>query len=193
MKMSHFEASTMGASIFTRSAVTEVEEPSNYDRIQREIRHLKNRGMSPWTTNPFMKMGRLAMGFLAVLLAFMYFYDPFAYAYHKTQAMQAYLYLQRWGDNLEVERLEQSGYFSPEDIRLLNGSQANPKEYFVNTAEAHAASYAALRYRQQAEAVRDGDLSSGSVLDYWRYNLLIRWGILPPRQWRALNPSPRTL
>lgn len=183
----------MGASIFSRSAVTDVDEPSNYQRIEREILHLKNRGRSPWSTKPGMKIFRIALGGLAVLLVVLYLYDPFAYAYHKSAAMRSYLYLQRWGDSVEVDRLKHSGYFSQEEIRLLNASKADPKDYYRNTTQAQQASYDALKYLQNVDSLYEMDLAHASWLDKARYELFIRWGILPPRQWRALNLDPRSL
>lgn len=180
------------ASIFAKNISTEFSYTPR-EIISSEIKHLKGMGQSRWRTNPFMATCRTVGGlvFLAVLV--LYFLDPFLFAIQKTQSIDAYLYLVRFGNPAEVEPLRTCGMFTTRDWALLQhrgqlAESESVKPFFVSTTAAKNKVAEAVDYMRETQSLANGNINGANPLTTIRYYLFRQFGIIPPQEWLSLNP-----
>jgi hypothetical protein len=192
MGMRHALAKSMNGSIFTRE-LADPHPPGPYERIEPEVRHLASRGKSSWSVRPKYAVARLLLGATAAILVGLYVLDPFVMAVHKARAMRSYLFLSQYGNAKVVSELVESPVLTDYEVRMLKGRTGQFLDYYVNTTQAEEASRQAIAYVEGIDRLHRHDLSEADLFGKIRYHLFIRWGLIPPRQWRTLNPDPRTL
>lgn len=183
-------------SIFTRS-LGAGPLPSARELISDEVSHLHGRGQSRWRTNPFMATCRTVSGFLFVIVMALYFLDPFRFAVQKSQAINAYLYLSRFGNPTEVEPLRTCGIFTERDWRQLAhraqlAESDSSKVFFVSTAAARDKVQETVDFMHECDALSNGQIGDVTALTTIRYYLFRQFGIIPPREWLSLNPVIET-
>lgn len=182
----------MTSSIFTRNISTGLVYTPQ-ELISDEITHLKGMGRSRWRTNPFMATCRTMAGFVFLALMVLYFMDPFRFAMEKTKAINAYLYLVRFGNPAEVAPLRASGMFSNLDWQQLEYrgqlAKSDSVRYdYVSTTEAQKAVSEVAAFMQDMDALSSGKVETATPLTKVRYYLFRQFGIYPPREWLSLNP-----
>lgn len=182
----------MSTSIFARNLSAGMTL-SPHDLISHEITHLRGRGQSRWRTNPFMASCRLAGTMVFSIVLILYLLDPFLFAIQKTQAINAYLYMTRFGNPAAVQPLLDSGMFTERDQRLLAVRAQLPasewvKDYFISTADADKVMRDTVAYMTQVQALNSGHMENATPVTKVRYYLFRQFGIIPPREWISLNP-----
>lgn len=179
-------------SIFATDLSTELSMDPR-EIIASEITHLEGMGSSRWRSNPFMATCRLIGGVAFLVVLVLYFLDPFLYSIHKTKAINAYIYLVRFGDASEVQPLRTCGLFTARDLtqlalRAQQSESESVKDYFISTSQADQVVRDAVQYMTQVRALDSGDLTEATPLTSVRYYLFQNLGIITPHQWIALSP-----
>jgi hypothetical protein len=180
------------SSIFSKDPSGE-GRPSPRESIREEITHLDKLGRSRWKTTPLAAFCRSFGMFLFLVMVVLYFLDPFLLAINKTHTVSAYLYLALFGNEEQLVKIQQSGMFTPEQLETLKlraqtTSPSTVKDYFLGTAEAEKTAANAIAYLDEVNALHRGELGNVSRLTLLRYYLFRQWGIVPPREWLALDP-----
>jgi hypothetical protein len=175
------------SSVFDRQATAELAPLGPEARLERELEHLRRRTGEklarpvPWSY----WMVRLVILTLAVL----FFWDVFAHAAHRTQAIRAYLYLRAYGDPAALEPLRVSGLFTQSEMRALDAKRGDYHFYFPSTLQAEAAAHKAVAYAQQLEDLHAARVEQLRGVAKLRYYLFTQFGVHPPTQWKALDPK----
>ncbi len=182
----------MSSSIFARNLTSGLVYTPR-EMISEEIHHLKGYGQSRWRTNPFMATCRSVGGVVFLVVLALYFLDPFQFAIHKTQAINAYLYLVRFGNPAEAQALRTCGMFSERDWAMLENrgqlaESDSVRPFFISTADAQKAVADTVAYMRETNSLASGDVSEASRLTKVRFFLFRQFGIIPPREWMSLNP-----
>lgn len=182
----------MTSSIFARNISTGLVYTPR-ELISDEIHHLKGMGQSRWRTNPFMATCRTVGGMVFLVVLILYFLNPFQFAIHKTEAINAYLYLVRFGNPAEAEPLRSCGMFSERDWTMLEqraqlAESESVKPFFISTSDAQKTIADTVAYMREVDALASGDVSNASPLTKVRFYLFRQFGIIPPREWMSLNP-----
>jgi len=163
---------------------------SNYDRIEKEIAHLK-KGTSVRTApgQQGRKIGSWVL--ISVILAIIGFYvmDPFIYALKKSDAIDIYLYLHNCDGKTSTDALLATQIFSDDEIRALNKRQGSFQDYFSSPQEAEAKAAAIVHFIDGLHNLHANRYDQLSTIDKIRCVLFVRNGLLPPMSWNMLNPT----
>jgi len=163
-------------------------EPTPLERIGPEIGHLKNKTS--------VRTGKAARSrarwyFAAILCAMLWLYvmDPFLYAWHKYEAIQAYLYLHSYDSPGATQALIDTGILSPVEVRKMNDEHGSDPDYFSSPREAQQKAAAIVRYMKGLQDLHAGRYDQLDFVGKIRYTLFFRTGLPVPTSWSALNPS----
>jgi hypothetical protein len=172
----------------SRSA-SDQPDPYRRDLIEKEIAHLK-KGRSVRTTGDDARaFSRTLM--IAIILAAVWIYvmDPLLFAYHRGDAIRAYLYLHNYGNDRKAAELAQSGYFSEYERQVLDKRIGSFQDYFVGTEAAGKTADSLIGYLQGVRDLHNDHYATLTPLNKLRYVLFVKTGLNPPVRWEFLNPS----
>ncbi len=160
-----------------------------HEQIASEITHLKKKTSVRHGAAARSKTAAIVTLLVICALIGLYFMDPFLYAMHKSEAIRAYLYLHNHDAGPQVDALVASRILSEDEIAALNRRQGSYLDYYSSPAEAERQAAAIVSYVQGMRALRAGRYQQLDPIGKLRFVLFIRSGLLPPTDWRALNPS----
>lgn len=163
--------------------------PYAIERIQQEIEHLRKRSSVRSLRADSLSATRFFSAFALCALLWLYFMDPFLYAYHKGDAIRTYLYLHNHGSEQKAITLVSTGIFSETEVRYLSHRQGSFQEYFATPQAAEQTADTIIGYMNGLNDLRAGQYDRLDPLGKLRYLLFVRPGFLPPSSWDALNPS----
>lgn len=163
--------------------------PYAIERIQQEIEHLRKRSSVRSARAESLGPTRFFSAFALCALLWLYFMDPFLYAYHKGDAIRTYLYLHDHGNEQKAASLVSTGIFSEMEARYLSNQQGPFPEYFASPQEAEQTADAIIGYMNGLSDLRAGQYDRLDPIGKLRYLLFVRQGFLPPNSWDALSPS----
>jgi len=162
--------------------------PYAFERIEQEIAHLRAvsaRHKAEEKTT----MARVISCLAICTLLWLYFMDPFLYAYHKGEAIRTYLYLHNYGGEQKTQALLATQILSPSEKEALDHRQGSYQDYFANTVQAEQTADSIVNYMNGLYYLRKGDYDELDPVGKLRYLLFFRTGLLPPIDWSGLTPS----
>jgi hypothetical protein len=159
------------------------------ERIEKEIEHLKKPKSTRYGPNERMTLGIFVSGVIAAAIAALYLMDPLLYAWHKGDAVQAYLYLHNYDSDLKAQALVTSGILTPDEATLLNHRQGSFQDYYSSPEQAEKTADSLIAFMNDMSKLRSGPYQDLDTLGKIRYNLFCRWGLIPPSQFSFLNPA----
>jgi hypothetical protein len=178
------------ASIFSRDPTVRPPVPRYaIERIQREIEHLKKGSSSRYGNTKSSVYTRTIFATALCALLWLYFMDPFLYAFHKSDAIRTYLYLHNYGSEDKANTLAASGILSETEVNDLNHQQGTFQDYYSSPQQAEQAADSTVNYMNGLHELRTGQYERLDPIGKLRYLLFVRLGLLPPSSWSALNPS----
>ncbi len=128
--------------------------------------------------------------FIAICsLLWLYFMDPFLYAYHKGDAIRTYLYLSHYGNGQKAQALLNTGIFSTSEIKALNKREGSFQDYFSGPAQAEQKETSIVNYMNGVSHLKMGQYDELDRIGKLRYFLFFRTGLLPPTDWSSLTPT----
>ena len=158
--------------------------------IEAEIAHLRHRtsvrNMSPAQRR---SAGVSLLTLFMVLLLGLFFMDPIVHSFKKETAIHTYLYLRNSGSEQKTREILATGIFTANEIDLLNHQHGSFQDYFPTPQAADASADSIARYFQAMNDLRAGNYARLDGLGKIRYQLFVRFGLIPPRQWRIVDPS----
>jgi hypothetical protein len=164
-------------------------DPFRRDLIEKEIAHLK-KGRSVRTA------GAEARGFSRVVMiaailgaVALYVMDPLFFAYHRGDAIRAYLYLHNYGNDHKAAELAHSGYLSEYEQQVLDKRLGSFQDYFVGTEAAEKKADALILYLKGVHDLHHDAYAALTPVNKLRYVLFVKTGLNPPVRWEFLNPS----
>jgi len=163
--------------------------PYSFERIEKEIDHLRKKGSVRNRKGESMMMARLVSSIAIGALLWLYFMDPFLYAYHKGDAIRAYLYLSHYGGAQKAQALVASEIISPSEQRTLDRRNGAYQDYFTGPAQAAQTADSIVSYMKGLSKLRTGQYDALDPIGKLRYILFVRMGLLPPVNWSSLDPA----
>ncbi len=115
--------------------------------------------------------------------------DPFLYAWHKSDAIKAYLYLHNHYSDSSTQALASSGIFTKSEIRQMNEREGNYDDYFSSANEAQQKASGIVGFMAGIRDLRAGRYDLLDPIGKLRFLLFVRIGLNPPTVWSGLNPS----
>lgn len=177
------------ASLFSKNpAIRAPLPPYSIKRIEKEIEHLRNRQSTRHLQKSKWNLARVASTIAVGTLLWLFFMDPFLYAYHKGDAIRAYLYLRHYGNDKEVQALVGTRILSDSEVQALNHRDGSFREYFANPDQAYRTTDAIVNYMNGLTHLRLGQYDELDPIGKLRYLLFYRIGLLPPTDWSGLTP-----
>lgn len=162
---------------------------SNYEKIASEISHLK-KGKSVRQT-PGQTTRKLApIIFILVVLAFigLYIMDPFLYAWHKYEAIHAYLYLHNYDSATATDALAATRILSEDEILALNQRKGSFQDYYPSAQAAEAEAATIVQFMDGLQNLQMNKYDQLDPLNKLRCFIFIRSGFATPTSWNCLNP-----
>jgi hypothetical protein len=177
-------------SLFKRNSLDRKPlSPYSPERIEHEIAHLRNRG-SVRDPNARKRSPITWLITLAVLgLLWLYFMDPVLHSFRRGDAIHAYLYLHNFGSERKAQALADSGIFTAGEVQRLNHRQGSFQDYYSGPDAAERSANSVISYLQGVSDLQNGRYANLDFLGKVRYQLFVRFGILPPIQWAVFDPS----
>jgi hypothetical protein len=172
-------------SIFSKEPVQ--REPTPLERIGPEITHLKNKTSvrdgankrkMPWT-----------IAIILFTLLGLYIMDPFLYAFHRYEAIRAYLYLHNYDNTTAAQALIDTGIFTSDEIHTMNNERGSYQDYFSSPQKAEQKAASIVRYVKGVGDLHAGRYNELGVVGKIRYTFFVSTGLMPPTTWAAINPS----
>lgn len=181
---------TMPKSIFAPRS-DDQPELSNEERIENEVLHLRGHGKA-WNKRRYIAFLRTVLIWALSAAILLFFAEPFIYAYKKEQAIRSYLYLKQYGSPAQVQLIESSPIFTDRDLRTLKTISGDFQSLFSTPKSAQETAAGVIAYSKTLDDVAQGNLTDANLFTRFRYNIFNQWGLVPPVQWRMLNPDPRS-
>ena len=165
-------------------------DPYARERIDDEIAHLRKRGTVRHTDGRTHGL-RAAWPALLVMCAllWLFFMDPVLHAFRRQEAIRTYLYLHQLGNDRKAQQLLDTGIFAPTEVQVLNLRQGPFQTYYSGPSAADQSVDSIIEYLKGVSNLRAGAYDTLSVVGKLRYQLFVRWGILPPEILNLLEPS----
>jgi len=163
--------------------------PYAIERIQKEIEHLRKRQSTRDAAGKNLAFARLAASCALCALVWLYFMDPFLYAFHKGDAIRTYLYLHNHGSEAKAQALAATRIFSNTEIDYMNHQQGSYQDYFASPQQAEQKADSIVNYMNGLNQLHTGQYDQLDPVGKLRYLLFVRTGLLPPSDWSTLNPS----
>jgi hypothetical protein len=166
-------------------------KPEAYNRelIEKEIAHLKKNRSVRHAQEQSRGYSRVLMITAILAMVWIYIMDPVLFAYHRGDAIRAYLYLHNYGSDKKAAALAASGYFSSYERQELDNRLGSFQDYFVGTEAAEKQADALSGYIQGVKNLHDDNYPALTPLNKFRYVLFVKTGLTPPVRWEFLNPS----
>jgi len=178
------------ASLFTKDPTARAPlPPYSFERIEREIAHLRKSGSIRSKPGENLTVTRMVSFIAICALLWLYFMDPFLYAYHKGDAIRTYLYLSHYGGEQKAQALVATRIFTASEIRALNHRQGSFQDYFSSPAQADQTADSIMNYMNGLYYLQMGDYDALDPIGKLRYLLFIKTGLLPPTDWSGLTPT----
>ncbi len=159
------------------------------ERIKEEIDHLKNRAA---VRTPYQRNMAYARGITVLVLGsliWLYIMDPILYAFHKGDAIRTYLYLHNCGCDQKAIALAESGILDETEVDDLNRQHDSYQDYFSSPQRAEQEADKIIHYMNGLYYLRTGQYDLLDRVGKVRYEIFVRFGILPPQRWSFLNPT----
>jgi hypothetical protein len=163
--------------------------PYSIERIAQEIEHLRKRTSARYAHGEKPTTMRLFAAIALCSLLSLYFMDPFLYAFHRGDAIKAYLYLHNYGSDEKAKALVVSHILSENEATVLNGEHGAFQDYFNSPQQAEKTAESIVAYTNGLVYLNTGQYERLDPVGKLRYLLFYRTGFLPPVQWSGLNPS----
>ena len=161
----------------------------SYERIQRETSHLQKRksvrdgkDVKP-TRTPWLLIA------LGLALLWLFFMDPFLHSFKKNDAIRDYLYLHNCGSDRKAAELAASGILSASEVEILNRRVGSFQDYYANAAAANQDADSIIAYMNGVAALHAGHYDALDWVGKVRYQLFVRFGIMPPTEFGLFEPS----
>jgi hypothetical protein len=119
----------------------------------------------------------------------LYFLDLPLHAYFRGEAVRNYLYLHHYGSDRKATELVDTGIFRAEELDLLDRRTGSFQGYYTNPLEASRAADTIIGYLRGVDALQRGEYDKLDPVNKVRYQLFVRFGLLPPTRWGLLDPS----
>jgi hypothetical protein len=179
----------MASSIFGKDP-SDKPAPDAYarERIEQEIAHLKKPQSTRHGPDERKTLGILVSFTILFVIAGLYLMDPFLYSWYKGDAVQDYLYLHSENDT-KADALAATGILTEEDIAVLNHRQGSFQDYYASPADAEKMADTIIGFMHGLSKLRSGRYDDLDILGKIRYNLFVRWGLVPPSEFTFLDPS----
>ena len=174
-------------SIFSRDPTSRAR--TVIEQIGPEIRHLQKGGATAREGARSSKMGAWTASIALFILLALFLMDPFLYAWHKSDAIRAYVYLNNYDSGSATRSLAASGIFSKSEISAMNDRHDSYQGYFSSPAEAEQTAVAIVGYMNGLRDLRAGRYQQLDSIGKLRYLLFVRMGLNPPTSWSGLNPT----
>ncbi|MDB4793523.1 hypothetical protein OAG63_00745 [Methylacidiphilales bacterium] len=158
------------------------------ERIEKEVAHLKKLYPSRYKRRG-VPVTRIISCLVLGLLLGLYFMDPFLYAFHKSEAIRAYLYLHHYGSDQEAQALLATRIFSDSEIRALDSRYGSFQDYFASPAQADQTANTIVNYLNGVTYLHLGKYDQLDSVGKLRYFFFFRTGLLPPTDWSFLTPT----
>jgi hypothetical protein len=180
------------ASLFSKDPTARAAlPPYAFERIEREIAHLRKSGSVRHRPGEKLTAARIATSIAFCTLLCLYFMDPFLYAYHKGDAVRTYLYLHHYGSDQKAQVMLSTGIFSNSEVDALNHREGSFQDYYSGPAQAEQTADSVVNYMNGLYYLRMGQYDQLDPIGKLRYLLFFRTGLTPPTSWGGLNPSIR--
>lgn len=177
------------ASLFSKDPTARAAlPPYSFERIEREIAHLRKSGSVRGKSGERPTTARLVTSIALCTLFWLYFMDPFLYAYHKGDAIRTYLYLHHYGSNQKVQVLLSTGIFSNSEVDALNHREGSFQDYYAGPSQANQSADSIVDYMNGLYYLRMGQYDHLDPIGKLRYLLFFRTGLTPPTNWAGLTP-----
>jgi hypothetical protein len=163
--------------------------PYAAERIEHEIAHLR-KGSS--VRDPKQARRSLAAWLLVLFvlgLLWLFFMDPILHGFKRGEAIRTYLYLHGFGSEQKARALLATGIFTEPEIEQLNRRQGAFQDYFSSPAAAERKSDAIVDYLNGVTNLHASRYEKLDPVGKIRYQLFVRWGLMPPTDWSAFDPS----
>ncbi len=178
------------ASIFSREPDDKKPlDPYSRERIEKEIEHLKKKRGTRDAGEQNRKLGIWVTVLAILALLVLFFMDPVVYSWERGNAINAYLYLHNFGREEKAQALANCGILSRSDVDTLNHRQGSFQDFFPTPKAAADTADGIVRYMKGAEDLRERHYDKLDVLGKIRYQLFVRWGLVPPSSFDMINPS----
>lgn len=177
------------SSLFSKDP--EVPPPlSNLEKIESEISHLKKKS-SVRDAPGSRKAAPWFFSLVLLLCLWIYIMDPCLHAWHKYQAIHAYLYLHNNGSDKLAQQMVATGILNELEANVLNQRQGSFQDYFSTPDGAIHTAQSVIDYMNDVRALHHGDYDKLGLVGKLRYNLFIKSNIPLPTEWDSLDPSVR--
>lgn len=174
-------------SIFSRALPTPA--PTLFDRLGPELEHLQKVTSVRYGTMAHKQSYGWAAAIAICSLLALYFMDPFIYAMHKYEAMQAYVYLHNHDSKSYTDALAATRMFSQDELDALNRQKATSADSNMSPREAEDKAATVVAYMKSVRDLHLGRYEGLDPIGKLRYLLFVRTGLIPPTEWSGLNPS----
>jgi hypothetical protein len=158
------------------------------ERIEKEIEHLKKPKSTRQGADERKTLGIFVCSVIALVLFGLYAMDPFLFSWYKGDAIKDYLYLHNYDTGQKAQALATCGILTPADVQILNQRQGSFQDYYPSLQEADKNADSIIGFMNGLSKLRNGPPDDLDALGKIRYNLFCKWGVIPPKEWSALNP-----
>jgi hypothetical protein len=159
------------------------------ERIEREVSHLSKKG----SVRHMRETRRSGLAWLITLVVivflWLFFMDTVLHSFARSDAIRTYLYLHNYGSDKKALELARTGMFTPNEIEILNRRPGSFQDYFVNSHAADQSADSIIRYMQSLSDLRTGQYAKLGIVGKIRYQLFVRFGLIPPEKWSLFEPS----
>jgi hypothetical protein len=178
------------ASIFDKDPAEKPEVPIyGRERIESEIAHLKKPKSVRDLKAEKYAYARFIVVTLVLAIIGLYVLDPILFAYHRGDAIRAYLYLHNYGSDAKAQALASTRILTADEILTLNHRTGSFQDYYPSAQAATDKADEIIAYLQNVHNLHIGKYDQLTLLNKVRFYLFVQTGIPLPTEWSALNPS----
>jgi hypothetical protein len=159
------------------------------ERIAPEIEHLKKKTSVRDAKQQRRTAGVWTLVLLVLGLLWLFFMDPVLHSFKRSDAIRDYLYLHGFGSDAKAQALAETGIFSPPELEILNRKLGAFQDYYATPADADRQADQIIHYMKGVAALRDGEYEKLDDVGKVRYNLFVRFGLIPPASWNVIDPA----
>ncbi len=159
------------------------------ERIEGEIGHLKKRTSVRDAKQKKRTFAAWLLTLVVLGLLWLFFMDPVLRGLKRSEAIRDYLYLHNFGSDAKAQALAGSGYFAPTEIEVLNRRQGSFQDYYASPGAADREADALIAYVKGVDALHRSDYPRLDLVNKVRYQLFVRFGLMPPTDWAPFDPA----
>ena len=183
------------SSLFSRNPEEKKPAPAHSpfapERLEKETAHLRNRRSVRHLDATRHRGWPWLLVLLVLGLLWLFCMDPVLYSFQRDDAIRDYLYLHNCGSDAKARELAASGVLTPNEVERLDRRIGSFQDYYANSAAADQKADEIIRYMKGLSDLRAGRYESLGTVGKIRYQLFVRFGLIPPVKWNIFTPEVR--